>query len=553
MPYPVQSLWGYVIKVNYFREESQSDRMMGLFFRVACGEYRKGKGFKMIKVLFVDDEVLAMEYLQNLISWEAHGFEVVGHALNAKRALEMFDRERPEIVISDIKMVGMDGLELAGELRKRHADAAVILLSAYKDFEYAKKGIEYGVSNYLLKHELCEEKLLQELDRVRQRLEAGSRKQKIYQKYFARQLIYDTETISEAEEKELGNRFFLMLLHKNDVFRQGTFHEQEWNAAEIRKLTELPENAEGISYMADVQLTPNNIIMLYRIEDICSRYQINIGIQQIGRRIARMLSALDGCQFNLVYSDEIKRNEISRTFQKMSGQIRYAVFWDSCSSDSLNGLKDSGEEEKGSWNEQAEELRRQIYEEKQPPDEAVNQLFEQVRQPEYHLRAFKELLYTLENLGRELEAQEGMRFEPEPGQIGKFNEIGQYYVKWFHEIYAGVRNREDHHYSRLVQMMIRYIRQNFNRELSLETLGEEFQMNGVYLGQIFKKETGSTFLKYLTNCRMEEARRLLEEGRLNIYEISDQIGYKTSQYFSQIFMKTVGVTPQEYKRWNRKK
>lgn len=505
----------------------------------------------MIKVLFVDDEVLAMEYLQNLIPWNEYGYEVVGYALNGKRALEMFEKEHPEIVISDIKMVGMDGLELAQKLRERSAEVIIILLSAYQDFEYAKKGIEYGVSNYLLKHELREEKLLLELDRIRKQLEAGNKRQKIYHKYFARQLIYDAEAMSEEEEKELGNRFFLLLIHKSDTFRRGAFHEREWNAVEMQKLSEIQEDTEGISYMSDVQLTSNNIIMLYRIQNISSKYQISSRIEQIGKRIASMLLSIEGCQFNLIYSDEIKRDEISHTFRKMSGQIRYAVFWKPCCTYALNQLTEPKEMGKIAWNEQIDELRGQIYEEKYEPEDIICYLFKMVRYPEYNLSAFKELLYALENLARELEAQEGILLEPQEEHNGKYENVCQYYVEWFHAIYLEVCAQADKEYSRLVQVMIRYIRQNFTQELSLESLGEEFQMNGVYLGQIFKKETGTTFLKYLTNCRMEEAKRLLEEGRLNIYEISEQIGYKTSQYFSQIFMKTVGMKPQEYKKWNK--
>lgn len=105
----------------------------------------------MIKVLFVDDEVLAMEYLQNLIRWEEHGFQVVGHARSGRQAIDLFQRERPEIVISDIKMIRMDGLELSRQLKQFNPEVLIILLSAYRDFDYAKKGIEYGVSTQLLR------------------------------------------------------------------------------------------------------------------------------------------------------------------------------------------------------------------------------------------------------------------------------------------------------------------------------------------------------------------------------------------------------------------
>lgn len=114
-----------------------------------------------------------------------------------------------------------------------------------------------------------------------------------------------------------------------------------------------------------------------------------------------------------------------------------------------------------------------------------------------------------------------------------------------------IQERTEKKYSNIVVDMMRYINKNYCREISLESLGEEFQMNGVYLGQIFKKETGTTFLKYLTALRIEEAKRLLAQGDKNVSEVSEIVGYKTSQYFSQIFIKNVGMKPQEYKKWKK--
>ncbi len=503
----------------------------------------------MRKVLFVDDEVLAMEYLKNLISWEDYGFQVIGQAKSGKRALEIFDKEKPQLVISDIKMVGMDGLELSMRLKKKNPETVVILLSAYKDFEYAKKGFEYGVYNYLLKHELCEEKLVKELEKVKEYLDDREKTRKMYHNYFMKQLIYNPEEALEIEE--LGNRFFLILLHRNDRFRSGAFLETKWNHEERHKLSELLEQSdEEIGYVADVLLTPNNRIVLYRIDKITSKYHVSSRIEQISRSICQGLGKIPGCKFNLVFSDEIKKEEIGSTFQKMSGQIRYAVFWKPCCAYGLNRLSESGNEEKIAWNERMEELKKSV-QEGNPAKELIAYLFEMVKYPEYNLRGVRELVYAMENLSRELEEKEGIGTEQGKEIDSSLEEIQQYYQSRFDHLCLEIRSRSENKYSRLVQDILRYIRKNFDQELSLELLGEEFQMNGVYLGQILKKETGTTFLKYLTNLRIEEAKRLLTDGNHNVSEVAERVGYKTSQYFSQIFVKTTGMTPQEYRRWNQ--
>ena len=119
----------------------------------------------MLKIMLVDDEVLALEQLKSMVDWEANGYQIVGCATSGKKAMELYEKTQPQIVISDIREV------------------VIILLSAYKDFDYAQKGIRYGVSNYLLKHELSSELILKELEGIREKLERADGRKKIYQKY----------------------------------------------------------------------------------------------------------------------------------------------------------------------------------------------------------------------------------------------------------------------------------------------------------------------------------------------------------------------------------
>lgn len=504
--------------------------------------------------MLVDDEVLAMEYLQNLIEWEKYGYCIVGCAINAKRALELYEKEKPDIVISDIRMVGMDGLELARQLKLKNPGVVILLLSAYRDFDYALKGIQYGVSNYLLKHELSEETLLSELNRIQNEIALEEKKKKIYRNYFMKQLIYNHIEEEEFRQLDIGKRFFVMMLHKNSVFLNGLFHETEWTKEEMDAVSEiLEQDMEEIYYVVDAQITPNNLMVLYRIENISSKYKVNSLIEQKAEKISSCLLKVPGCYFNIVFSYEVKPSEISAVFQKMSKQIRYAMFWKSCQAYALNKLQKIGEEERISWNEQMEELRNMIYEGDEVPKDFIRYLFDIAEYPSFKLRTIRELLLALENMLREMEEKEGISLNFNTKELCKVGEIKEYYITYITRIYIQIHTIEAKTYSRMVLQVMRYIKKNYPKELSLESLGEEFQMNGVYLGQIFREEVGITFLKYLTNLRIEEAKRLLEEGNRNVSEVAEEVGYKTSQYFSQIFIKNVGVKPQEYRKWGRKK
>lgn len=506
----------------------------------------------MINIMLVDDEVLAMDYLKNMLDWEEQGYHVVGCAANGKRALDLYEKEKPEIVISDIRMPGMDGLELTKCLKKKNPDVIVILLSAYRDFEYAQKGMQYGVSNYLLKHELSGDTLLAELERVRKQLESDSRKAKIYQKYFMNQLIYNQADADEMKHVKLGNRLFLMMLNKSSRFLQGSFQEEEWTAQELNALSEVLEAGleDKIFYVADVQITSSNLIVLYRIENTVSKYTVNRLIEQKSVQISSRILEIPECRFHIIYSYEIRQSEISSTFRRMSKQIRYALFWELDRGYPLDELPQ--EDDKLIWGERIEELRDLLYEEGQNPQNVIKYLFGMTMYPQHRLMACKSLIHLLDNLLREIEEKEGVNRGIEEEKRYTIEQVRRYYEVCFTNIYEQIQVKENGKYSKTVLEMIRHIRKNYNRELSLESMGDMLQMNGVYLGQVFKKEVGITFLKYLTNLRIEEAKRLLREENSTVSETGRLVGYQTSQYFSHIFTRIVGVTPQEYKKWDEK-
>lgn len=509
--------------------------------------YGKERTGKMLKIMLVDDEVLALEYLKSMVDWEANGYQIVGCATSGKNAMELYEKTQPQIVISDIRMPGTDGLELTRWLKEQNREVVIILLSAYKDFDYAQKGIRYGVSNYLLKHELSSELILKELEGIREKLERADGRKKIYQKYFMNQLIYDQVPSEELDEVAFGSRLFLLLVHKRNPVIQGVFIETCWTEEEQDELEEvMQENLENIVfYVADVQVTRNNWMMLYRIENTASKYTINSLIRRKCTQIQKKLEEKTKCHFNILHSYEITQGEISSVFRRMSNRVRYAFFWKDHKTCSLLELPEK--DEKMLWGEGIRALRESVMEEEGEPEKRIEELFEKLEE-KASLEDCKMFLPAVSNLLEELCESENCPEIYQERPMYTLEEMKSYYMESFRKIHDRRMEKMQMGYSRTVVDMIGYIRKNYRQELSLEMLGEVFHMNGVYLGQIFKKETGNTFLKYLTMVRMEEAKRLLREENRTVSETAELVGYRTSQYFSQIFMKTTGMKPQEYKR-----
>lgn len=501
----------------------------------------------MLTIMLVDDEVLALDYLKNMVAWEEHGYQVKGCATGAKKALELYDRIKPDIVISDIRMPGMDGLELTRLLKEKNKDTAIILLSAYGDFDYAQKAIRYGVSNYLLKHELCEKLLLTELERAREQVKRQKRKNQICQEYFFRQLIYGTDD-KNIQGEGLGNRLFLLLLHKRNPVVDGEFEEEKWSVQEREILLDiLSQKLEDmLFYVADAQVTDNNWMVLYRIEHTASTYTVNGLIERKCAQICEQLKKMSDFAFDILYSSEIAQREISSTFRKMSRQIRYVFFYETNRAYPVCELP--SEEHRVVWGEQIRELKDAVYDKDGNPERLVKELFEKPKNEE-RLDICKSLMPLLGNLLQEIRMTENKTTKEGSDRLYTVREVTEYYMQSFEKLHDRLMEQETEGMSRLVQDMIHYIHKNYEQELSLDVLGEIFQMNGVYLGQIFKKEVGVTFLKYLTNVRMEEAKRLLTEENCTVAKTARKVGYYTSQYFARVFARTVGMKPQEYKKW----
>jgi two-component system response regulator YesN len=169
-------------------------------------------------------------------------------------------------------------------------------------------------------------------------------------------------------------------------------------------------------------------------------------------------------------------------------------------------------------------------------------------------RAFRQLCHGLILILEQYRERMGQPLYTELAQRGELNTSGWYQVQsirlWFREEFSQLLGqiRKGRNYSQKVQQAIWYIHRNYKLELTLDLLGDELSVSGEHLRHVFKEETGRTVMDYLTWYRMEKAKALLKSGHYKVYEVSDMVGYKTSQYFSLVFKKWTGMIPLEFWR-----
>lgn len=516
----------------------------------------------MIKVLLVDDEVLALEYLKGLVDWNAYGFCVEGCATSARKAMAMYDDLQPEVVISDIKMAGMDGLALSAKLKEKNPEVVVVLLSAYQDFEYAKQGIRYGVMDYLLKNELSEKSLGEELTRIKGRIDEKRKSSQISQRYFMDQMIrYDAEDYKEYEEK-LGKRLAIVMVHRYEQLRGGTFCEQKLTASgswlEVARDDKGWQDASGsnfgewLSYVSDVFISDSTAVFLYRIQDVASKSKVHDGLHHLAERIIWSLRHQDQAgDVVALYSGEIGCSQVNHTFRAMSYMIHGSILWGDGTVKEMS-FYEAMPEKACSFEEDFEKLRA-LPDSLPDAGQYVDRLFGICQSSGIRIEDVKKLISGLEHVLTGLEQEWEIRVRDKENQrLSGFAQARAYYISCFVQIQRRLLEYKQREYSPVVWKTMRYLESHYYEEISLEELGDRMRMNGVYLGQLFKKETGMTCLKYQTDCRMKKAQELLLSGRYHIGEVAEMVGYQTSQYFSKIYQKNMGMTPQEFKKKSAK-
>jgi two-component system response regulator YesN len=514
-----------------------------------------------VKVVIVDDEILAIQHIKNLIRWEDYGFEVSGESIHPEKALELCRKIKPDLVFVDIRMPSMNGLEFSKKLLATGLLVKIILLTSYKEFEYAREAVKIGVFDYLLKHEIQAENLISALSRIKVEI----KNLKLQEGMIRRQLLLDMVADRKPTEQQVeqmmllpkspGDPFLFILLQLDKPFSVLQLKADTIDLAPL-----LPEQlilrhlsisiVDILTLEAGrngIWLTTNKMYSQRELEE--SLFAICLDIQQLYRELHHQSVAI------AVSRPFSRISEFSGIFKQMKRSLHQAEFLSRntiiqphnsfLASDLLIEVPSDYYASVESCLEEDNQgvLRDSI--------KAIFQLASQ-QGGEGILRTIcRELIKILDkfrfrhhlpSLDNKLMAE---------GRIHSASWYTQSEIcEWFISMYTeSVKNAQDHTlapYSRKIRQTLAYIHSHYAIELTPELLAEKLGISGDHLRHLFKEETGQTILDYLTHIRMEKAKELLIGGQHKIYEIAEKVGYQSSQYFSQVFRKKMGIKPLDY-------
>ena len=535
-----------------------------------------------IKVFLVEDEMVIRRGIKNSIDWEKEGYIFCGEASDGELAYPMIIKEKPDILITDIRMPFMDGLELCKLVKKELPNIKILILSGYDEFDYAKEAIRLGVTEYLLKP-ISSGKLLEALNGVSESIRREKEDKDLVRKYmeemrentehekqkFFEQMI--AGNLSMADALETGKKYEMNLsagMYNLLLFRF-TLGEENRKSGEllgeaeyaIEKLTERLEYVfefqRGVEGWVFLLMADNEEQMSERVkelskdlEEIMKNYSTIAYFGGIGQPVARLRELEESFR-------EAERALAARFTMELNRIISVEDIRMAQNVDTLDDIEITsfGEIEKtrtmlekflnnGAEDEIDEFV--DVYINELPEENLKSVLMRQYIIMDAYI-VMMSFCEKIEGIEGEMQAQsEELKNSMKTSQT--LEEIKNY-IRMLLKKIIGVRDTiSGRRYSDIIEIAKDQIRKTYmSDEISLNTIAAEVGMSPSYFSSIFSKEMGKTFVEYLTEIRMDRAKELLMCSSMKTSEIGYEVGYKDPHYFSYIFKKTQNCTPKEFR------
>lgn len=514
----------------------------------------------MYKVLIVDDEVFVRKGLIGLIDWSQLNFEICGEAENGEQALDLIERLAPELVIVDIRMPVLDGLELIRKVNTEGAHQPLfVILSGYPDFSYAQQAFRYNVSDYILKP-VDEQELTAALKKTAHTLNQ-------------KQLLLMTK------EKPLVATVIESLLRTEP---------DEQVLARIAHSLELPPASSYTYVIAEIQdLLPHGTVdYLPALQSCFMRFfqqegqtlllhvraynqyglivpQLWMDKQHADERIgyARLLAMLEKeldtsiALFIGLRANHLKQISSSGASAEECLNYRFAEDFDRIFiASELRELTlyyfDVDEELHGKLMYEVEANRREGY------TLAIDSIFKTFRErhfaPGAAANTIRRILIAVINIIRQLEGNEKelalledlLDWQTKYRNPGQLKDI---FVQFIEEAASYMACKRGEKSEGNIEKIKKYIDGHFRENIYLKGIAADFHLNPVYLGQLFRKQYGVYFNEYLLSLRVEEAKRLLRQTKKRVYEVAETVGFQNADYFATQFEKLENMTPTDYR------
>ncbi len=531
-----------------------------------------------IKVFLVEDEFVIRNGIEKSIKWEENGYEFVGDAGDGEVALPLILKTKPDILITDVKMPFMNGLELSRLVKQELPDTKIIILSGYNEFDYAKEAINLSVTEYLLKP-ISAAQLLESLDKVRDSL-ISEREQKELLKKYSEEMGENTE----AARVKFFRRLLFGDMSTGDAIEGGQKYGISLSAGTyciiIFKILPAAESDNPLDNLFDIETGIDRITD--SMEDVIAIQKgvegwafllisetpedMDVQLEAFKERLLEMMKEYPEAEyFGGIGRKVVRIKELKKSYMDADKAFIGRFSLNSNQIISLDQLRTFEEETELATGFANVEHSREIigkflsngaqseiddflnlYMEEFTRDALTSEIMRQYLIMDIYITvmAFYEKL-GIEDEGFKARAEQirtRMQKKQSPSELA--NELKELLL-----IIVDMRDRlSERRYSDIIGKAKEVLEETYMQDdISLNSVAEMVGMSPSYFSSIFSKESGKTFVEYLTEIRMEKAKELLMCSSMKTSDIGHSVGYKDSHYFSYIFKKKQGCSPKEYR------
>lgn len=533
----------------------------------------------MYKVMLVDDDYPALEILSEMIEWDKLDMQLQSIHENGASALAYAMKEMPDILITDIGMPKMNGLELTKRMKQQNSELQVAILSCHSEFEYAQKALKLDVQDYLLKDTLDPEDLTILLLQIKKKLE------KDYQKSLKQQRLQHVVESSKHLAKE---KFFRELIYQSPNSNQSWCYNDNSPHFKLEKRAYIPILCYIDDYKSQKKFYTSEDTFHYAVQNIieevfndCSieaihfnfetnksfilfPYQSTLKLDNYGEasNVLRQIQSVLNSYLNVSISFLLGNNSNMENLQSeiiyLLASKKHRFYMTPCSILKRNeeNIVRFDEDLFSYYDDAAVEVRNLIYKKEvnniQP---FVSKWLTFVRENDFNPDVVKEwVLKLLLELKLKLKAlqyfQSTFKVEILHQEILYIENINDLRIWLINCLESALKLTAEALYSSKHKEILEacvYVSMNIEKKLSLDEVANHLFLNASYFSRLFKKEVGKTFIEYVKTNKMERAKELLNQTANPVAEVCERLGYDNQSYFIKLFKNYVGVTPAEYR------
>lgn len=541
----------------------------------------------MLKIFLAEDEVIVRETIKRMIPWENLGFELVGEAADGEMALPLLLRQKPDLLITDIKMPFMDGLTLAKVAKKEIPGLKVVILSGYDDFSYAKQAINIGVEDYLLKP-ITKNALIERLTEIRSRYEHEKTQKEYYEKFHREMQAYEKNSSRDFFEALVSGSMDMMEIYRRSeklgldivaeaynvlIFTMNCEEDfsgqregySEWKAESLELLEEFfSENTSAMLFRCNIfsygvlikgqkeTIGENTRSCVSEIQRILDRKEqkrqwfVAAGepVERLSQIQKSYYSASRAFSQRYLYDENILYYDEMASMEKKNVTEDDSTYLQKVDVNALNPAILQKFLSNGLLEETENFVKDYFYAIGQEPLESL------VFRNYVTLNVRFSVMSFLKEIGCDTRTLEQEDTEDVLSESSKSLENAIAYAEKIISQAIALRDQNSGNKNRsILKTAVDFIDSHYMEEdMSLNKAANAANVSANHFSALFSQNMGQTFIEYLTNLRMNKAKEYLRCTSMRSSEIAGEIGYKDAHYFSYLFKKTQGMTPSDYRK-----